>query len=30
MKLPLAANIPGRVLARPVEYGLGQPGARRV
>jgi succinate-acetate transporter protein len=29
MKLPLAANVPGRVLGRPVEYALGQPGVRR-
>jgi succinate-acetate transporter protein len=29
MKLPLDANIPGRVLGRPVEYALGQPGPRR-
>jgi succinate-acetate transporter protein len=29
MKLPGDANIPGRVLSRPVEYALGQPGMRR-
>jgi succinate-acetate transporter protein len=29
MKLPAAANVPGRVLSRPVEYRLGQPGTRR-
>ena len=27
-KLPLAANVPGAKLARPVEYALGQPGTR--
>jgi succinate-acetate transporter protein len=29
MKLPAAANVPGRVLSRPVEYAFGQPGTRR-
>jgi len=29
MKLPAAANVPGRVLSRPIEYPLGQPGTRR-
>ena len=30
MKLPLAANRPGARISAPIEYGLGQPGARRV
>ena len=29
MKLPMAANLPGARLARPVEYAGGQPGTRR-
>jgi succinate-acetate transporter protein len=28
-KLPLAANVPGARVSRPVEYALGQPGVRR-
>jgi hypothetical protein len=29
MKLPAAANVPGARISAPVEYALGQPGARR-
>ena len=30
MKLPAAANVPGKQLSAPVEYALGQPGTRRM
>jgi succinate-acetate transporter protein len=29
MKLPAAANVPGRMIAHPAEYAFGQPGTRR-